>query len=61
MQSALSNPGPVDKYIQQEVLAGRVVQLPEEWGLQISRFGIIPNSNQPGRWRVVIPKRVEHK
>ena len=46
MQSALSNPGPVDKYIQQEVLAGRVVQLPEEWEtsrLQISRFGVSPN------------------
>ena len=57
MPSALANPEVVQEYIMREVQAGRVLgpidpnSIPE---FQISRFGVIPKSAQPGHWRLIL-------
>ena len=57
MQSAQENPQPVEDYLQAELAAGRIVgpfppHLLEH--AQISRFGVIPKRNQPGKWRLIL-------
>ena len=46
----------VDKYLKEELSAGRLVgplaQPPP--GLQVSRFGVIPKTSQPGKWRLIV-------
>ena len=57
MRSADDNPQPVDKYIQTELAAGRIVGpfLPHQVeGAQVSSFGVIPKANQPGKWRLIL-------
>ena len=55
MRSALDNPQPVDEFLQTEVQAGRVVgPFQNPGGVQISRFGVIPKANQPGKWRLIL-------
>ena len=57
MASALSNPQVIDNYLRSEVqlgrLAGPFLQPPLR-NLHVSRFGIIPKHNQPGRWRLIL-------
>ena len=58
MHSALENAAVVLEYLQKEVLLGRMIgpvsleTVPE--GTQISPFGVIPKSNQPGKWRLIV-------
>ena len=57
MKSAMANPAVVDQYLAKEVGHGRVIgPLSEEEhpSVQISRFGVIPKSNQPGKWRLIV-------
>ena len=57
MLSALEHPEVVEKYLQEECRMGRVLGPfdPEELpGLHISKFGVIPKSNQPGKWRLIL-------
>ena len=57
MPSALEHPEVVDKYLQEERQLRRVLGpfTPEEVpGTQVSKFGVIPKSNQPGKWRLIV-------
>ena len=57
MQSALRNPGPVVAYLEAELAADRIVgpfEADEVPLIQVSRFGLIPKSNQPGEWRLIL-------
>ena len=54
MQSARENPGPVEEYVRAECAAGRLVPLPDQTSIHVSRFGVIPKSNQPGKWRLIL-------
>lgn len=57
MRSALINPEPVQKYLQTEVEAGRVLGPLDESlrsHIHISRFGVIPKKHQPGKWRLIL-------
>ena len=56
MRSALTNPGPVNEYLTKELEANRVVPVPSEQakGVHVSRFGVIPKSGQPGKWRLIL-------
>ena len=56
MKSASIHPEPIDKYIREEVEAGRIIgPLPDEFKhqVQISRFGVIPKPHQTGKWRLI--------
>lgn len=57
MQSAVEHPEPIEKYIDGEVRAGRILgPLPpglEAVGIHVSRFGVIPKPHQPGKWRLI--------
>ena len=56
MSSALQHPEVVERYLQEEVKAGRILgpfnpgEIP---GLHISRFGVIPKGRDTGRWRLI--------
>ena len=57
MKSALDNPDPVDKYLEEELRAGRIVGPfnPEElMGAQVNQIGVIPKSGQPNKWRLIV-------
>lgn len=56
MASASQHPGPVVDYLEKELAANRVVNVPHEFqkGIQVSRFGVIPKSSQPGKWRLIL-------
>ena len=57
MRSAKENPQPVDDYIAKELAVGRTVGPfgPHElYGAQVSRFGVIPKTSQPGKWRWIL-------
>ena len=56
MSSALENPTVVDEYLAKEKELGRVVGpiTPGSVQLQINRFGVIPKSSQPGKWRLIV-------
>ena len=61
MHSALLHPDPVDDYLQSEMRAGRIVgPLPDNSSVQISRFGVIPKSGQPGKWRLILDLSSPH-
>lgn len=56
MASSGENPTVVKEYLEKEQLLGRVLG-PLEPGslpLHISRFGVIPKSSQPGKWRLIL-------
>ena len=57
MRSATEHPEPIDRYLQEELRAGRVIRLNggEEGvsGIHVSRFGVIPKPHQPGKWRLI--------
>ena len=57
MKSALQNPDPVDKYLAEELQAGKVVgplDFDQLEGTQVSRFGVIPKAGQPEKWRLIV-------
>jgi hypothetical protein len=56
MASAKENPEPVDNYLMIELQINRIIQAPQKYreSIQISRFGVIPNTNQPGKWRLIL-------
>ena len=57
MRSALEHPWVINAYLQVEVPCGRVAgpfATPPVPGLHISRFGVIPKNNQPGKWRLIL-------
>ena len=56
MQSAIVNPSVVTGYLEKECRLGRVVgPLPKgSIDAHVSRFGVIPKSSQPGKWRLII-------
>ena len=57
MTSAYNNPQPVEDYLAAELVAGRIIgpidpkTMPKA---QVSRFGVIPKANQPGKWRLIL-------
>ena len=58
MRSVLDNASVVQEYLDKEVTLGRIVGpvSPEmvPVGTQLSAFGVIPKSNQPGKWRLIV-------
>ena len=57
MHSSSEHPSVIDSYLQNEVSFGRVAgPFPEPPfpSLHISRFGVIPKNNQPGKWRLIL-------
>ena len=55
MQSAITHPKPVEDYLQAELQAGRIVgPLPATVAIHTSRFGVIPKSGQPNKWRLIL-------
>ena len=56
MASVRQHPGPVVEYVENELRANRVVEVPPEYhrGIQVSRFGVIPKPSQPGKWRLIL-------
>jgi len=56
MRSATQHPQVVLDYITRECTERRMLELQQQDqvdGLQISRFGVIPKKNQPGKWRLI--------
>ena len=61
MHSSSEHPSVIDSYLysylQNEVSFGRVAgpfPAPPFQSLHISRFGVIPKNNQPGKWRLIL-------
>ena len=56
MRSAVQNPQVVQDYLVKEQQAGRVIELPYHFisQMHISRFGVVPKSSQPGKWRLIL-------
>ena len=57
MASALANPQVINEYLRTEVQSGRVAgpfHQPPFHNLHVSRFGVIPKRNQPGKWRLIL-------
>ena len=59
MLSAKQNPQVVSDYLKREREAGRVVgpissEEIARVGVHINRFGVIPKSGQPGKWRLIV-------
>ena len=57
MASAALNPSVIDGYLQTELEKGRVAgpfPFPPYPDLHVSRFGVIPKKNQPGKWRLIL-------
>ena len=56
MRSAVTNPTPVDEYLQEELENNRIakVQPPVSPRVVINRFGLIPKQGQPNKWRLIL-------
>ena len=57
MISAYEHPEVVSEYLRAECEANRVIKLPFDpvmVKLHISRFGVIPKRNNPGKWRLIL-------
>lgn len=59
MPSALANPTPVTSYTQTEIEAGWLIGLVirdrnDYPNIQVSCFGVIPKTPQPGKWRLIL-------
>ena len=58
MRSALENAAVVQEYLEREASLGRIIGpvspdvMPD--GTQLSPFGVIPKSNRPGKWRLIV-------
>ena len=54
MEWAGQHPLPVQKYLEKELAAGRIVgPLDREVNVHISRLRVIPKPHQPGKWRLI--------
>ena len=56
MHSAETHPQPIDKYVQEELKAGRMIRLEEAevaTAVHISCFGVVPKPHQKGKWRLI--------
>jgi len=55
-RSAHDHPEVIDRYLANELALGRVAgPFPDNFpGIMISRFGVIPKSGQPGKWRLIV-------
>ena len=61
MHSASLHPTPVEDYLRTELQAGRIRgPVPDNPLIQISRFGVIPKSGQPGKWRLILDLSSPH-
>ena len=59
MRSAMQNPAVVSDYLKAERKAGRVLgpvptEVTRACEVHTNRFGVIPKSNQPGQWRLIV-------
>ena len=57
MRSAYEHPQPVEDYLATELAAGRIAGPFDPHELQeviVSRFGVIPKTNQAGKWRLIL-------
>ena len=57
MSSCRANPQQVDRYVQDELAANRIIgpiPIALRHGCHISPIGIIPKPHQPGRWRLIV-------
>ena len=58
MKSALENAEVVREYLSKEISLGRIIgpvgQEAIPPGTQVSPFGVIPKSSQPGKWRLIV-------
>ena len=57
MRLAFDHPSVIDAYLQNEVSCGRVAgpfSTPPFTDLHISRFGVVPKNNQPGKWCLIL-------
>ena len=59
MHSARSNPIVVSDYLEKEVATGQVLAQ-VEGPIQISRFGVIPKSGSPNKWRLIVDLSYPH-
>ena len=56
MRSAVTHPQPIDRYVQEELAAGRMIRLAEsetDTAIHVSRFGVIAKPHQKGKWRLI--------
>ena len=64
MKTALDNAGVVGQYLEEEMRLGRIVgPIPLAWvpaGTQLSPIGVIPKSNQPSKWRLIVDLSSPH-
>ena len=61
MRSAEENPQVIDEYLARELERGRMLSplAPKvSQAVHINRFGVIPKSHQPGKWRICPTQRV---
>ncbi len=57
LQSTYDHPEVVERYIHKEVLEHRVAGPFPPWlapNMQVNRFGVIPKSHQPNKWRLIV-------
>ena len=58
LHSALANARVVQEYLDKEISLGRIIgPVPPAYvpvGTQLSPFGVIPKSGQPGKWRLIV-------
>ena len=56
MHSAVTHSQPTDKYVQEELAAGRMIRLAEskaDTAIHFSCFGVIPKPHQNRKWRLI--------
>ena len=53
-ESSIGNPGHAQRYITEEIAAGRLRQLPSKAPVHWSSIGLTPKSHQPGKFRLII-------
>ncbi len=56
MQSAMTNPDPVEEYLAEELRNGRITELcpSESAGVVVGRFGVIQKRGQTNKWRLIL-------
>ena len=61
MGSAKANPAVVQRYIDTEMQAGRLIPVDgRKRQIHISSFGVIPKRQQPGKWRLIVDLSAPH-
>ena len=54
LSSAIANPAAVERYLAEEVEAGKLKQVAAQRLTHVSPIGLIPKSHQPGRFRMIV-------